>query len=95
MVDRSGLHKIQMHACRCEGALPVDIQCLRMGFFPTSFVKIKTVITFQALEDQRLDNLECKTAVLRYWSKLRRKTSPDAWQLLLVSAHLPWKISAH
>lgn len=84
MIDCSGLHKFRIHPCCCQGALPIDIQCLRMGFFPTSFKNIKTVITFQALEDQRLDNLECKTALLRYWNKLRRKTSVDAWPLLPV-----------
>jgi CxC2 like cysteine cluster associated with KDZ transposases len=84
VIDQSGLHNIRIHPCRCPGSLPMDIQFLRMGFFPTSFINIKTVITFKALEDQRLDNLECKTAVLRYWNKLRRKTSVDAWLLLPV-----------
>lgn len=84
VIDESGLHRLRMHACCCEGALSMDVQCLRMGFFPTSFDKIKTVVTFRVLEDQRLDNLECKTALLRYWNKLRRKTSADAWPLLPV-----------
>jgi hypothetical protein len=84
VIDESGLHRIRMHPCCCPGALSMDLQCLRMGFFPTSFANIKTVITFQVLEDQRLDNLECKTALLRYWNKLRRKTSADAWPLLPV-----------
>ena len=90
VVDQSGLHNIRIHPCCCPDALPTDIQCLRMGFFPTSFKQVKTVITFQALEDQRLDNLECKTALLRYWNKLRRKTSSDNWTSLPVrsSFHL-------
>jgi hypothetical protein len=52
---------------------------LRAGFFPTSFITIKTVVTFRALEDQRLDNLECKSALLKYWNKLKRKTSSHLW----------------
>jgi hypothetical protein len=85
VIDQSGLHNVRIHPCHCPESLPIDIQFLRMGFFPTSFINIKTVITFKALEDQRLDNLECKTAVLWYWNKLRRKTSVDAWLLLPVS----------
>ena len=84
VIDQSGLHKIRIHPCQCQGALPLDIQYLQMDFFPTSFINIKTVITFQVLEDQRLDNLECKMALLRYWNKLRRKTSIDAWLMLPV-----------
>lgn len=85
VVDCSGLHRIRMHPCYCSGAPDLDIQCLRMGLFPTSFKEVKTVITFQALEDERLSNLECKTPVLRYWNKLCRKTSSDGWQMLPVS----------
>lgn len=84
VIDQSGLHNMRIHPCRCQDALPFDLQCLRMGFFPASFINIKTVITFRVLEDQRLDNLECKTALLRYWNKLRRKTSVDAWLKLPV-----------
>jgi hypothetical protein len=84
VIDRSGLHKIRIRPCCCQEALPLDVQLLRMGLFPTSFINFKTVVTFQALEDQRLDNLECKTALLRYWNKLWRKTSINAWPMLPV-----------
>ena len=46
VIDQSGLHNIQIHPCRCQEALPLDIQYLHMGFFPTSFINIKTVVTF-------------------------------------------------
>jgi len=79
VVDISGIHKIRVRPCTCIGCLPLDIQLIRMGFFPTSFKMIKTIITFKILEDQRLDNLECKTPMLKYWNKLKRKTSAHQW----------------
>jgi hypothetical protein len=86
VIDTSGIHRVQSRRCGCDNAPPLDIQLLRMGLFPTSFDQVKTVITFRALEDQRLDNLECKTAMLHYWNKLRRKTSVYLWETLPVSA---------
>ncbi len=50
-----------------------------MGLFPATFKRVSTAFTFRVLEDQRLDHLECKTPLLKYWTKLRRKTSPDDW----------------
>lgn len=86
VVDTSGVHRIKILPCCCSGAPPLDVQMLRAGFFPTSFITIKTVITFRALEDQRLDNLECKTALLKYWNKLKRKTSGHLWLSVPVSS---------
>jgi hypothetical protein len=28
VIDQSGLHKIRIHPCQCQGALPLDIQYL-------------------------------------------------------------------
>jgi len=88
VVDTSGIHKIRITPCSCPNAAPLDIQLLRMGLFPTSFERVQTVITFGALEDQRLDNLECKTPMLRYWNKLRRKTTEHAWLSLPVGGFI-------
>ncbi len=87
VIDVSGVHKIRILPCRCPNALTLEHQYLEMGFFPTSFLVIKSVVTFSTLEDQRLDNLECKTAVLKYWNKVRRKTAPVDWNKLPVSHH--------
>lgn len=85
VIDPSGMHRIRIQPCCCPGAPTLEHQYLQMGFFPTSFIRMKTVVTFKTLEDQRLDNLECKTAVLKYWNKVRRKTSAYAWNSLPVS----------
>lgn len=77
IVDRSGVHKIEVRWCRCVDALPPDRQLFAIGLFPASFRKIKTVFTFQVLDDFLLDNLECKTSAQHYYRKLSRVTSVD------------------
>lgn len=75
IVDLSGIHQISVRPCSCPQRSAIDEQYLAMGLFPASFTTVKTAFTFDVLVDQRLDNLESKTAVLRYWNKLKRKTS--------------------
>ncbi|KAG1727388.1 uncharacterized protein EDB91DRAFT_1253947 [Suillus paluster] len=52
-----------------------DLQMFRHGFFPASFNKPKTLFTFRVLDDFLLDNLECGTLAMNYYSKLRQMTS--------------------
>jgi KDZ transposase family protein len=78
IVDISGVHQIKVIPCVCKDQ-PLDMQYMDMGLFPASFKRVSTAFTFRVLEDQRLDHLECKTPLLKYWTKLRRKTSPDDW----------------
>ncbi|KAG2335602.1 hypothetical protein BDR05DRAFT_978930 [Suillus weaverae] len=52
-----------------------DIQMFRHGFFPASFNRPKTVFTFGVLNDFILDNLECGTSAMNYYSKLWQMTS--------------------
>jgi CxC2 like cysteine cluster associated with KDZ transposases len=77
VVDKSGVHRIRVRPCVCHGCPPMDLQCLDMGLFPASLRRIKTVFTFAVLDDFRMDNLECKTAGLNYYNKLRRLTSNE------------------
>ncbi len=78
IVDISGVHQIKVIPCVCKDQ-PLDMQYMDMGLFPATFKRVSTAFTFRVLEDQRLDHLECKTPLLKYWTKLRRKTSPDDW----------------
>ncbi|KAG1752338.1 uncharacterized protein EDB91DRAFT_1077766 [Suillus paluster] len=48
-----------------------DKQLFEMGLFPASFTRPKTVFTFALLDDLILDNLECRTSAMNYYSKLR------------------------
>jgi hypothetical protein len=43
--------------------------------FPASFNRPKTAFTFRVLDDFLLDNLECSTSAMNYYSKLQRMTS--------------------
>jgi hypothetical protein len=74
VVDKSGVHRIFIRPCQCHGCPPLDLQFLDMGLFPASLKKIQTAFTFRVLDDFRMDNLECKTAGLNFYNKLRRLT---------------------
>ena len=81
IVDRSGVHDIPVHWCRCPNHHSDERQLLAMGLFPSTYLVIKTAFTFQVLDDFRMDNLECKTSALNFYNKLRRITSnafPDS-----------------
>ncbi|KAG2347752.1 hypothetical protein BDR05DRAFT_973707 [Suillus weaverae] len=61
-----------------------DIQMFRHGFFPASFNRPKTVFTFGVLNDFILDNLECGTSAMNYYSKLWQMTSSMFPHLVLL-----------
>ncbi|KAG2341410.1 hypothetical protein BDR05DRAFT_949739 [Suillus weaverae] len=63
--------------------LPEDKQMFEMGMFPASFTRPKTAFTFTLLNDFILDNLECGTLAMNYYSKLRRITSSAFPHLVL------------
>jgi hypothetical protein len=86
IVDKSGVHQLRVLPCCCSGHAPLDIQFMDMGLFPATLRRIKTAFTFGVLDDFRMDNLECKTAGLKYYSKLRRLTSNTFPQSVPVSA---------
>ncbi|KAG2070121.1 hypothetical protein BDR04DRAFT_1128629 [Suillus decipiens] len=75
VVDTLGLHSLMIRFCQCANSLSPDMQLLKTGLFPASFTLLKTAFTFVVLDDFLLDNLECGTSVMNYYSKLRRITS--------------------
>ncbi|KAG2109222.1 hypothetical protein DEU56DRAFT_750018 [Suillus clintonianus] len=90
VVDTSGLHSLTIRLCQCPGAPSADMQLFEIGLFPASFISPKTVFTFAVLDDFLLDNLECGTSAMNYYSKLRRVTSsvfphlvPDRYRELM------------
>ncbi|KAG1776260.1 hypothetical protein EV702DRAFT_1179917 [Suillus placidus] len=70
VVDTSGLHSLMIRFCRCTNALSPDMQLFEMGLFPASFTSPKTAFTFAVLDDFLLDNMECGTSAMNYYSKL-------------------------
>ncbi|KAG2119461.1 uncharacterized protein F5147DRAFT_647419 [Suillus discolor] len=75
IVDKSGVHTHIIKYCTCPEAAATDIQLFHMGLFPASFIEPKTAFTFDVLNDFLLDNLECGTLAMNYYSKLRRMTT--------------------
>ncbi|KAG1817184.1 uncharacterized protein BJ212DRAFT_1270831 [Suillus subaureus] len=75
IIDKSGVHCLEVQCCDCPNAMSPDIQMFQHGFFPTSFNKPKTLFTFRVLNDFILDNLESSTSVMNYYSKLWQTTS--------------------
>ncbi|KAG1839432.1 hypothetical protein F4604DRAFT_1940841 [Suillus subluteus] len=75
VVHTSGVHIMSIRFCRCPDAKTLDKQLFKMGLFPASFTPLKTVFTFALLDDFILDNLECRTSAMNYYSKLKRITS--------------------
>ncbi|KAG1870872.1 hypothetical protein F4604DRAFT_1583524 [Suillus subluteus] len=90
VVDTSGVHFLMIRFCQCASALGPDMQLFEIGLFPASFTSPKTAFTFAVLDDFLLDNLECGTSVMNYYSKLTRITSsifphlvPDRYRELM------------
>lgn len=75
VVDTSGVHNTMVRFCRCPDSETLDKQLFEIGLFPASFTRPKTVFTFALLDDFILDNLECGTSAMNYYSKLKRITS--------------------
>ncbi|KAG1784364.1 uncharacterized protein HD556DRAFT_1243099, partial [Suillus plorans] len=93
VVDKSGVHSLSICYCQCPSALSRDIQLFQAGLFPASFTRPKTAFTFAVLDDFLLDNLECGTSAMNYYSKIRRLTSsifplmvPDRYRELMRAA---------
>lgn len=75
VVHTNGFHSLPIVWCQCSGRLhDRDLQLLDLHFYPASYDKIKTLFTFQCLDEYRLENLECKTSHYQYHNKLRRQT---------------------
>ncbi|KAG1851391.1 hypothetical protein F4604DRAFT_1686888 [Suillus subluteus] len=75
IVDKSGVHTHMIKYCTCADAPSTDVQLFQMGMFPASFSQPKTAFTFEVLDNFLLDNLECGTSAMNYYSKLRRMTT--------------------
>ncbi|KAG1837563.1 hypothetical protein DFJ58DRAFT_846405 [Suillus subalutaceus] len=93
IVDKSGVHSLSIWYCHCPGALNQDMQLFQAGLLPAYFTRPKTAFTFSVLDDFLLDNLECGTSAMNYYSKIRRLTSsifplmvPDRYRELMRTA---------
>jgi CxC2 like cysteine cluster associated with KDZ transposases len=85
VVDVTGIHFSQIHYCQCPLAMAPHLQLLRASLFPATIHRPSTAFTFRVLDDFLWDNVECGTAAMNYFSKLRRITSNVFPHLVLVS----------
>ena len=76
IIHTNGIHYLPVRICRCPNAPSEDIQMMEMSFYPSTYKNIRTMFTFQLLDDYLLDNLECQTSSHHYFQKLRRMTNP-------------------
>ena len=88
IVHTNGIHYLPVRICRCQDAQPEDIQMMQLGYYPSTYKYIRTMFTFQLLDDYLLANLECQTSGHHYYQKLRRMTNKAAPHLVPVSCHL-------
>lgn len=84
IVHTNGLHYLPVRICRCATAAGEDIQMMRLGYYPSTYQYIRTMFTYQVLDDYVLANLECQTSAYHYFQKLRRMTNKAAPQLVPV-----------
>jgi hypothetical protein len=75
VVDCSGVHQRHVSWCYCPGAPEKHVQLLRARLFPATMKRPSTVFTFNVLDYFHIDTVECKTAALNFFSKMRRLTN--------------------
>ncbi|KAN0134080.1 hypothetical protein V8E53_008085, partial [Lactarius tabidus] len=71
VVDWYGVFDMEILLCVCPDGGDTCTQLLQSGLFPATFKQIETLFTVSVLEDFLTDNLECKTTVQQYYSKLQ------------------------
>ncbi len=80
IVSTMGIFVCHIQWCYCldEGGqlMQKDIQLLRMKLYPATSDTPGTAFTFDCLKDFHLQAVECKTAALKYITKIRHRSSP-------------------
>ncbi|KAF5314234.1 hypothetical protein D9619_011889 [Psilocybe cf. subviscida] len=62
IVSTTGIHELAVAPCFCAGAADEYLQFMEIQLFPASYKRVSTAFTFAAMDDFRLQNLECKRA---------------------------------
>jgi hypothetical protein len=75
IVHFNGIHHLAMITCSCHGARQIPFDIIASGFLPASFTRIRTLFSFQVLDQFRVCNLELKATAYEYYNMIRRLTS--------------------
>jgi CxC2 like cysteine cluster associated with KDZ transposases len=65
----------RVRLCHCRGQMEEHIQLLHFNLFPASIKRPSMAFTFDVLDHFHIDAMECKTAALNFYNKLRRLTN--------------------
>jgi len=95
IVHTNGIHYLPVRICRCQAAPPEDIQMMQLGYYPSTYNYIRTMFTFQLLDDYLLANLECQTSGYHYYQKLRRMTNKASPHVVPVGSNLASGLYRH
>jgi hypothetical protein len=71
----SGVFHHCVRFCNCPGSSEHHIQLFTNGLFPASIKRPRTAFTFDVLDHFYFDAMECKTAAMGFFQKLRRFTN--------------------
>ena len=75
ITDTAGIFKHRISWCSCDGPPDQPMQLFQQQLFPASHHRVKSTFTFNVLDHFYLDAMECKTAAMSFWKKLRRLTN--------------------
>jgi CxC2 like cysteine cluster associated with KDZ transposases len=75
IVDTNGIFHHHVWWCACPERPRPDISLFRMGLFPATLTKPKTVFTFNVLEAFHMDQMECRISASNFYNRLRRRTN--------------------
>ena len=75
VVTSTGIFRRRIRWCHCPGSADAHIQLLRLNLFSATIKRPSTAFTFDVLDHFHIDAMECKTAALNFYNKLRRLTS--------------------
>jgi hypothetical protein len=88
IVHSSGVFRHYVCWCSCPGSAPKHIQLFREALFSSSVISPKTAFTFDVLDHFYIDSLECKTAAMSFFQKIRRLTDNVSTSTVPVSLPL-------
>ncbi|KII83158.1 hypothetical protein PLICRDRAFT_119732, partial [Plicaturopsis crispa FD-325 SS-3] len=82
----TGVFQHRVRWCECVGAADHHLQLFRMPLFSASILRPRTAFTFDVLDHFYIDAMECKTAAMSFFHKLRRLTN-NAFPMTVPNLH--------
>jgi len=74
VTDIGGVFQHHIGWYTCDGVPDKPMQLFQEQIFPASYTRVKSGFTFNVLDHFYLDAMECKTAAMSFFQKLRRMT---------------------